>query len=46
VLVKTGWGIDSLSTHRDNRKGIEPDYIADDLIDAVRWISIDLLEIS
>lgn len=44
VLVKTGWGIDSLTTHRDRWKGIEPDYIADDLKDAVRWISNDLQE--
>lgn len=42
VLVKTGWGEGSLTTHRENWKDVEPDYIANDLVDAVSWISNDL----
>lgn len=42
VLVKTGWGEGSLTTHRDNRKEVEPDYIADNLVDAIFWIANDL----
>ena len=39
ILVKTGWGESSLTTHRVEWKGIEPEYIADDLAEAVRWIA-------
>lgn len=42
VLVKTGWGENSLTTHRDKWEAIEPDYIAEDLIDAVDWIIQDI----
>jgi D,D-heptose 1,7-bisphosphate phosphatase len=42
VLVKTGWGEGSLAEYRDSWKGIEPDFIASDLVDAVNWISTDL----
>jgi D,D-heptose 1,7-bisphosphate phosphatase len=42
VLVKTGWGKGSLTSYRDNWKGIEPDYIAEDLVDAVKWIADDI----
>ena len=44
VLVKTGWGKGSLTTHRENWKSVNPDYIAKDLVDAVDWISKDLLK--
>lgn len=42
VLVKTGWGQGSLTTHRESWKDVEPDYIANNLVDAVNWISNDL----
>lgn len=42
VLVKTGWGKGSLTTYRKNWQGIEPDFIADNLVDAVNWITKDL----
>lgn len=42
ILVKTGWGESSLSKYRDKWKDVEPDYIAEDLMDAVMWISKDL----
>ncbi|MCA1054259.1 HAD-IIIA family hydrolase [Rossellomorea aquimaris] len=41
VLVKTGWGEGSLDAYRDSWKGVEPDYVANDLVDAVDWISRD-----
>ncbi|MGD6802817.1 D-glycero-alpha-D-manno-heptose-1,7-bisphosphate 7-phosphatase [Rossellomorea aquimaris] len=41
VLVKTGWGINSLTSHRYTWKGIDPHYIAEDLMDAVNWIVND-----
>lgn len=42
ILVKTGWGVSSLTIHRDKWEGIEPDYIATNLVDAVYWVSNDL----
>ncbi|MEQ2525086.1 HAD-IIIA family hydrolase [Bacillaceae bacterium CLA-AA-H227] len=42
ILVKTGWGESSLTKYRDKWKEVEPDYIAEDLVDAVYWISNDL----
>ncbi|MBM6617795.1 D-glycero-alpha-D-manno-heptose-1,7-bisphosphate 7-phosphatase [Bacillus suaedaesalsae] len=42
VLVKTGWGEHSLTTHRDKWKDVEPDHIAVDLVEAVKWITNDL----
>ena len=42
VLVKTGWGVNSLTTHRHKWKEVEPDYIAENLEEAVEWISRDL----
>lgn len=42
VLVKTGWGESSLTTYREQWREVEPNYIADDLIDAVNWIANDL----
>lgn len=41
VLVKTGWGESSLTSYRESWEGIEPDYIAEDLMDASRWIASD-----
>lgn len=41
VLVKTGWGEGALTKYRDTWKGIEPDYIADNLAGAVKWIVKD-----
>lgn len=38
ILVLTGWGKDSLNHYRDKWAKIEPDYIAENLLDAVRWI--------
>ena len=38
ILVKTGWGIDSIKRFRDKWKEAEPDYIAEDILDAVSWI--------
>lgn len=42
ILVKTGWGESSLSKYRDKWKEVEPDYIAEDLMDAVMWILKEL----
>lgn len=38
ILVKTGWGKDSLTKFRDKWIETEPDYIAEDILDAVNWI--------
>lgn len=38
ILVKTGWGKGSLSDYRHTWSNVEPDYIAEDLLDAVNWI--------
>lgn len=42
VLVKTGWGVSSLTKHRHTWQGIEPDAVAEDLVGAVEWIQNDL----
>lgn len=42
VLVKTGWGESSLNNYRYKWQEVEPDYIAENLVDAVSWISKDL----
>ncbi|TFB24094.1 HAD-IIIA family hydrolase [Filobacillus milosensis] len=42
VLVKTGWGEGSLTTYRHTWENVEPNYVADDLVDAVNWISEDI----
>jgi histidinol-phosphate phosphatase family protein len=44
VLVKTGWGESSLTKYRESWAGIEPDFIAEDLREAVAWIGGDLLD--
>jgi HAD superfamily hydrolase (TIGR01662 family) len=38
VLVLTGWGESSLTTHRHTWAHVEPDYVAKDILDAVQWI--------
>lgn len=38
ILVKTGWGNDSLLKYRDKWAEARPDYVADDFIKAVDWI--------
>jgi len=38
ILVRTGWGADSLGKFRDKWSETEPDYIADDLLEAVQWV--------
>ena len=38
ILVLTGWGESSLSDHRHTWKDVEPDYVAENLLDAVNWI--------
>ena len=42
VLVKTGWGEGSLTKYRNHWEEVDPNYIAENLIDAVNWISNDL----
>ena len=38
ILVLTGWGQGSLSQYREEWKEVEPDYIAENLLEAVKWI--------
>lgn len=38
VLVRTGWGEASLNEYRNHWSGVEPDYIANDISDAVQWV--------
>lgn len=38
VLVRTGWGENSLNQFRDTWQEIEPDYIAENVLEAVKWI--------
>ncbi|HLO03562.1 MAG TPA: HAD-IIIA family hydrolase [Symbiobacteriaceae bacterium] len=38
ILVRTGWGEDSLGAYRHMWAEVEPDYIATDLLDAVKWL--------
>ena len=38
ILVKTGWGKGSIGEYRDMWKDVEPDFIAEDILDAVTWI--------
>ncbi|MFD2116621.1 HAD-IIIA family hydrolase [Paenibacillus yanchengensis] len=39
ILVRTGWGNESLGQYRSNWLETSPDYIAENLLDAVEWIS-------
>ena len=38
ILVRTGIGEESLTKYRDKWAEIEPDYVADNVLDAVRWL--------
>lgn len=38
VLVKTGWGNSSLTTHRHLWTDVKPDYVAVNSLDAAEWI--------
>jgi histidinol-phosphate phosphatase family protein len=38
ILVKTGWGEESLGSFRHTWAYVEPDYIAEDILDAAKWI--------
>lgn len=38
ILVLTGWGEDSLHQYRHTWSETEPDFIAENLLDAVKWI--------
>jgi histidinol phosphatase-like enzyme len=38
IIVKTGWGVESLNTYRHSWAETEPDFIADNLLDATKWI--------
>lgn len=38
ILILTGWGIGSLNDYRHKWSNVEPDFIANDLLEAVRWI--------
>jgi len=38
ILVRTGWGEDTLTTYRDRWSHVEPNYIAEDIVDATNWI--------
>lgn len=38
VMVRTGWGADSLGQFRDTWADVDPDYVAKDLLDAAHWL--------
>lgn len=38
ILVKTGWGKGSLDEYRYLWSEIEPDYVAEDILDAITWL--------
>ncbi|TCZ81306.1 HAD-IIIA family hydrolase [Paenibacillus albiflavus] len=38
IIVRTGWGEASLTKYRKNWIQTRPDYIAEDILDAVNWI--------
>lgn len=42
ILVLTGVGKGNLNEFRDTWKDVETDYIAQDVLDVVRWIINDL----
>lgn len=42
ILVRTGMGEKSLGEHRHRWEGIEPDYIADNILDAVQWLTAQM----
>ncbi|WP_027338959.1 D-glycero-alpha-D-manno-heptose-1,7-bisphosphate 7-phosphatase [Halonatronum saccharophilum] len=43
ILVLTGYGMGAYKEERDSWQ-VEPDYIAEDLLDAVEWILMDIEE--
>ena len=45
VLVRTGLGESSLGEYRHTWEEIHPDYIADDILGAVRWIIDDIRQV-
>jgi HAD superfamily hydrolase (TIGR01662 family) len=38
IIVKTGWGEGALNEYRYRWKEVEPDYIAEDILDAAKWV--------
>ncbi|RIX50291.1 HAD-IIIA family hydrolase [Paenibacillus nanensis] len=38
ILVKTGWGEASLTTYRHKWEEAQPDYIAENILDAAKWL--------
>jgi histidinol-phosphate phosphatase family protein len=38
ILVLTGWGYGSLNQYRNKWAEVEPDYVAENLLDAVKWV--------
>jgi histidinol-phosphate phosphatase family protein len=38
ILVLTGWGYGSLKQYRDTWAEIEPDYVAKNFLEAVKWV--------
>ncbi|MCQ6546726.1 MULTISPECIES: hypothetical protein [Bacillus cereus group] len=42
ILVRTGWGESSLTKYRNLWEEAVPDYIAQNLLDAVCWIENNL----
>jgi HAD superfamily hydrolase (TIGR01662 family) len=38
ILVLTGWGESSLNQYRHSWKEVEPNYIAENLLEAVQWL--------
>lgn len=38
ILVRTGWGEGSITKYRDSWRATDPEYIAEDILDAVNWI--------
>ncbi|WP_243355048.1 HAD hydrolase-like protein [Bacillus litorisediminis] len=38
ILVQTGWGKGSLSEYRYTWANVEPDYVAENFLEAVRWL--------
>lgn len=38
ILVKTGWGIGSMTDYRYLWEDVEADYYAEDILDAIRWL--------
>ena len=39
ILVRTGWGVSSLTTYRNDWSDVEPSRIEEDLLSAAKWIT-------